>query len=298
MTHLFRLWVGALCISLAPVFVKLVSDLSPTLIGFYRCLFAAFLLLPILALAKQAPEGLNGHRLPLLKLSMLIGAVFAVDLWCWHRSVVYAGAGLSTLLANTQVFYLGVAGVVLYGEPMRRQLWVAIGLAFLGIAVLIDPGSTVVSPQYWTGIALGLMAGLAYATYLTLMRKLESLPVTLPTSYRLALVSVSSSVALLAISFFEGPVRLPVGMDWLWLVGLAAVAQVMGWLLITRSLPHVSVSLVGLILLTQPVGATLWGALLFNEPFEGRQIIGTLITLLAIYLGTLKSKPSSHTTQS
>ena len=43
----------------------------------------------------------------------------------------------------------------------------------------------------------------------------------------------------------------------------------------------------GLILLLQPALATVWGALIFGEKLEPSQIVGVLITLGAVYLGSV-----------
>jgi drug/metabolite transporter (DMT)-like permease len=48
------------------------------------------------------------------------------------------------------------------------------------------------------------------------------------------------------------------------------------------------VSRAGLVLLAQPVLATIWGALFFDEILSPRQIGGAALTILAIGLGSTK----------
>ena len=43
---------------------------------------------------------------------MAAGVFFSLDLWFWHRSIIYIGPGLSTLLANFQVFILMLVGIL------------------------------------------------------------------------------------------------------------------------------------------------------------------------------------------
>ena len=76
------------------------------------------------------------------------------------------------------------------------------------------------------------------------------------------------------------------------LVGLALVGQVVGWWMISSSLPHVRGAISGLMLLIQPVGATIIGAIVFGESLRALQISGAIITLVCIYVGSSGSAES------
>ena len=106
-----RLFAGAVLISFSPVFVKLVS-VSPTTSGFYRVFLGGIALALFLLL--------TGRKLSFTKrawTALILSAVFfALDLWFWHRSIMYVGPGLATLLANFQVFIMIAAGVVLLSQ--------------------------------------------------------------------------------------------------------------------------------------------------------------------------------------
>ena len=84
--------------------------------------------------------------------------------------------------------------------------------------------------------------------------------------------------------------RLPVGMEWGALALLAFVAQVLGWMLITKTLPKTPASRAGLILNAQPVVAVIAGDLILHEKLSLIQIVGAGLTLVAIYLGTYKKR--------
>ena len=115
-----RLFTGAIMISFSPVWVRLV-DVSPTTSGFYR-VFIGGVALSLFLIA-------TGRRLDLSRRArwILAGSAvfFALDLWFWHRSINYVGPGLSTLLANFQVFFMILAGVILLGQRPRPAQLVA-----------------------------------------------------------------------------------------------------------------------------------------------------------------------------
>ena len=76
---------------------------------------------------------------------------------------------------------------------------------------------------------------------------------------------------------------------WALLLLLALVAQSLGWWAISKSLVHVRGSVAGLLLLLQPVLATVWSVLLFGENLEPLQVLGALVTLGAIYVGSTRA---------
>jgi hypothetical protein len=97
-----RLFAGALMISFSPVFVKLTS-VAPTTSGFYRVLFGGVVLAIYLAITRRRLTFSAKVWIALVLSSIF----FALDLWFWHRSILYVGAGLSTLLAISSVHHDG-----------------------------------------------------------------------------------------------------------------------------------------------------------------------------------------------
>ena len=281
---MFKLFLGAACIGFAPIFVKLI-DMEPSPLGFYRC-FMAFIFLSLYIVITTRFKAWRWSK-EIYKLVFFAGALFALDLFVWHRSVIYAGAGLGTILGNTQVFYVALIGVVFYREKITALFVFSVLLAFLGIYLLVAYRvSEIENPHYAMGVAYGLFTGIVYASYILVIRKIEGLSDKAPTEQVLAGVSAVCAFFLFIVSYFEGTLRWPVGLEWGWLVALSLVAQVMGWLLITKTLPKTPASRAGLILNAQPVVAVIAGNLILHEKLNFTQVIGAVITLIAIYVGT------------
>ena len=66
------------------------------------------------------------------------------------------------------------------------------------------------------------------------------------------------------------------------------VMQCFAWGLIAYAIPLLSLSLTGLLLLSEPVAALLIDYFLLDKPINGWQWDGAALTLAAIYLGSLK----------
>jgi drug/metabolite transporter (DMT)-like permease len=67
-----------------------------------------------------------------------------------------------------------------------------------------------------------------------------------------------------------------------WLVLLALSSQVVGWLLISTSLPRLPAALTSVLLTMQPVGSVALAALIFGESPTGLQLLGVGLVLAAL----------------
>jgi drug/metabolite transporter (DMT)-like permease len=280
-----RLFVGAALISLSPVWVRLV-DVPPTTSGFYRVLFGGCALV-VFILA-------TGRRLSFSRRAWLIlglSSVFlALDLWFWHRSINYIGPGLATLLANFQVFFLMLAGLVLLGQRPRPLQVIAVPLALFGLALIVGFDWQSLPEDYRLGVVFGILTAIAYAGYLLTMRAVRSLPDYRDPTREVAIISIVTAVLLALSAFAEGEsLLIPTYSDAAWLVAYGVLSHCLGMLFIASSLPQVSTTEAGLALLLQPTLSFVWDVLFFARPLSATELAGAVITLLAIYLGSRSS---------
>lgn len=75
-----------------------------------------------------------------------------------------------------------------------------------------------------------------------------------------------------------------------WILVYGAVMQCFAWGMIAYSIPLLSLSLSGLLLLTEPVAALMIDFAFLDKEINGLQWFGAVLTMVAIYLGSLKSK--------
>lgn len=272
---------GAVMISFAAVFVRL-ADVAPTTSGFYRMLFGSIGLLVLIGLQPRLHRGF-AHGWPG---SALIAAFFAADMWFWHRSILYIGPGLSTLLANFQVFVLAAIGVLWFRERVGVKFAAAIALAAGGLWLLFGQQWGELPPQYRAGVVLGLLTALAYSAYILSLRGLQIRQPHIRVEARLAQVTILTGLMLAAINIVEGHgFEIPDMQSLLALIALGLVCQVLGWLAITRGMPGLPASLVGLLLLLQPTLSMIWDTAFFGLRLGIPQLVGAALALAGIYLG-------------
>jgi drug/metabolite transporter (DMT)-like permease len=277
-----RLFIGATLISFSPVWVKLVN-VSPTTSGFYRVFIGGVALAFFLLF--------SGQRLQLSKRVLLVLAFssifFALDLWFWHRSINFIGPGLATLLANFQVFFMMLAGLLLLRQPPRPIQMVAVPLALIGLGMIVGFDWQSLPADYRLGVVFGLLTAVSYAGYLLTMRSARTDSVyPLPTR-EVAIVSLASAAILGVSALAEGAsLSIPSYADAGWLLAYGLLSHCLGLLFIASSLPKVSTTEAGLALLLQPTLSFIWDVLFFARPMTITELAGAAIALLAIYLGS------------
>lgn len=272
---------GALMISFASIFARL-ADVEPTTSAFYRMVFGTMTFAVLLLARPEMRTGLRDNWAG----SFLIGALFAADLWFWHRSIFFIGPGLATLLANFQVFMLTAVGVIWFREHLGWRFSAGLMLAMVGLWLLFGREWAILSPEYRLGVILGLLTALAYALYLLSLRGLQIRHAHVRPEARLAQVTLCCGLILGLLNLLEGnSFSIPDSGTLLALIALGLFCQVLGWLFITKGMPFLPAGLVGLLLLLQPSASISWDAILFGLRLAPLELTGVTLALIGIYLG-------------
>lgn len=278
---MLRVLSGAVLISFAAVFVVL-SGVASAPAAFYRLAIGAVVLLGF--------AGLRRERLRLdlrfVFYVLLAGAAFAADLVIWQLSIYRVGPGIATLLPNFQVVLMTLAGWLIWRERLTLRIAVAIGLAVVGLVLLLMAAPQAGHVRFMAGVGYGLGAAVAYTAYLLFLRLAGgSASREAPASF-IGLVSLVAAVgAALWILIRGESFSVPFGMAWLWLACYGLGCQAIGWWLISTGLPRVTAALGGLLLLLQPTLTFAWDHLIFGRRFTLLELAGAALALVGLYLG-------------
>jgi drug/metabolite transporter (DMT)-like permease len=283
---LVRMTIGAALISTTSIFVRW-AHVAPTTSAFYRMLFGGIMLL-LLLLARRQWRRPSLAEVLVLTLPAL---TFGVDLMMWHRSIREVGPGLATLLGNLQVFIMAGVGIVLYRERPGWRFALGVLLALAGLWLLVGVGWDRLTPAYHLGVVLGLLTGVAYAVFMLSLRRAQLRSARLTPEWTLCLVSLLCAIALGgAVAVENAGFAIPDTQSWLALLGLGLFGQVLGWVLIARAMPQLPASLVGLLLLQQPVLSFLLDVILFGRPTAPSDWIGLGLSLVGIFIASARPR--------
>jgi drug/metabolite transporter (DMT)-like permease len=275
--------LGAIAIAFSSILVRL-SHASPSTAAIFRCAYAV----PVLAAVAWWEDRRFGARSwRERRVAVAGGLFFAIDLILWHHSIGDVGAGLATVLANIQVVLVPLVAWAVLAERPGRGVLAALPLAAIGVLLIsgvVEHGAYGGNPT--RGALFGVGAGVAYVGFLLLLRQ-GGADLRRPAG-PLFDATATATVACVIAGVIIGDARLvPSWPGAGWLITLALTSQVLGWLLITSSLPRLPAALTSLLLTVQPVGSVALAALIFSESPSAVQLLGVALVLSGLVVATL-----------
>jgi drug/metabolite transporter (DMT)-like permease len=275
---------GAVTIAFSGILFRL-AHVSSSTGAFYRCVWA---LPPLWLLARwdDARFGPRPRRARLL--AWCAGVFLAADLVLWHNAIEQVGAGLATVLGNTQVVLVGLVTWLLLKERPTQSSVAAIPVVAVGVVLIsgvVERGAYGDNPT--RGALYGVLTGLAYTGFLVTLRE-GNRDLRRPAG-PLFDATFASAVGCAAIGVVVGDLDLtPSWSAQGWLVVLALSSQVFGWLLISVSLPRLPAALTSVMLTFQPVCSVVFAALILGESPSALQLTGAACILAGLMIASLR----------
>ena len=284
--------LGACTIAFSGVIVRL-ADVSPETAAVFRCAYA-LPLLAALAWWERRRFGPRPRRERLL--GIVSGVLFAADLIFWHHSIADVGAGLATVLGNLQVVIVAFAAWAILGERPGARIIAAVPVVFSGavlISGVLEEGAYGDDPV--RGTVFGVLTTLAYAGFILVLRQTNT-DIRRPAGPLFDATLVSAVAAALAGAAYGAVDLAPHWPSHGWLALLAISSQVMGWMLISISLPRLPAALTSVILLIQPVMAVALATVIVDEAPSAVQVAGVLAILAGVVYATTGRRPQEPAT--
>lgn len=274
---------GVALISFSAIFVRLAGR-TPITAAFFRMAYAA----PVLyVVARLLGGGIARSRRSTL-LAFAAGAALACDLYLWHDAIGRIGAGLATVVANIQVPLVGLGAWILHRERPHGRSFIAVPLAFAGVALISGlslPGTYGSDPI--GGTLLGVAAGVAYSVFLLAFRASGrgATHAVVP----LFEATASAAVFCFLIGMLRGGLDLEI--TWPshgWLLALSLGCSVVGWGLISFSITKLAALETSVMLMLQPMMTMVWAAPIFGEWISAVQWTGVALVLGSVGYLTVK----------
>ena len=271
-------FAGALTIAFSAILVHQAA-VHPATAAVYRCAYAV----PVLGLLAWRERRRYGPRAAgQQRLALIAGLFFAADLIFWHQAIADVGAGLATVLGNLQVVVVPFVAWAVLSEAPGRRILAALPLTLIGVVLIsgaIEDGAYGAHPL--RGVVFGALTGVTYAGFILILRhgnedlRRPAGPL-FDATWIAALASVAAALALGVDDL------VPAWPSAAWLICLALSSQVLGWMLISSSLPRLPAALTSMILTIQPVGSIALGIVLLGEEPSTLQLLGALCILAGL----------------
>ena len=222
-------------------------------------------------------------RLRDLWLLVLVGIAQFGTAFCYYMSMVSTSIATAVVLMYTAPIYVTVFSVLFLGERFSKLKGVSIGLMLVGCALVSGiVGGLKFDP---VGILFGVLAGLSYGAYsicskVAVRRGIQPLQCSLYSFLMITLISAPlCDVSGLVASVGKEPLpTLPL------LLGIGIVTFVLPYVLYTFSLRDLPAGTASALSIVEPMAATLFGIVFFDEKLSLLPTLGMVLILLAVFL--------------
>jgi drug/metabolite transporter (DMT)-like permease len=256
---------STLSFGLMAIAIRLASQsLQTTEIAFFRNAFGLLALLPVI-LRPGRPLPRTRH-LPRYLVRTLIGLA---SMLCGFWAIGHLPLSQAISLSYSTPLFVTIAAVFWLGEKVHMRRWLAVAAGFLGVLVILRPGSSQFSPGLLVAVAAALISALV-AIQIKQLSRLDP-PDTVVFYTYLFWVPMSLLPALFQWQW-------PQGIAWLWLV-CTGVSGTAGQLLWTRALRLGEVSALQPISFMQLPVVIMLGWWLFDERLDAWTALGAGIIL-------------------
>ena len=277
---------GALAIAFSGILYRL-ADVSPETGAFFRCLYA---LPPLWLIARWEGRRLGPRPTRARLLACAAGVLFAADLLFWHHSIEAVGAGLATVLGNTQVVLVGLIAWAVLGERPSNRALASIPVVLVGVVLISGAiGEDAYGSNPPLGVLFGVVTAVAYSGFLLILRA-GNADRRRPAG-PLFDATLASTICVAAYAVPAGELDFTPGLEATgWLVALALSSQVLGWLLISISLPRLPAVVTSILLTLQPVATVVLAAVLVDESPSALQLAGAAAILSGLVLASARGR--------
>jgi drug/metabolite transporter (DMT)-like permease len=235
-------------------------------IAFFRNFFGLAFTLPLFL--RHGPGILRTQRLHLYVGRCLIGII---SMMCGFWAIVHLPLAEAVTISYSTPLFVTILAALFLGEIVRLRRWIAVLAGFLGVLLIMRPGSTGFSADMLIALTAAIMSGIVAISIKVLSRTERPDAIVIWTT--LLWVPMSLVPALFVWEW-------PVGITWLWIAaaGFFGTAAHMFW---TRALKLGEASMLTPISFFQVPVVTLGAWWLFDETVGAMTLVGAGIIFLS-----------------
>lgn len=256
------------------------GDLSTEMLVFLRNGFSLLFLLPFLARLR-----IEGLRTKVLHLHLVRATFGVAGIYLFVYAITHLPLGEAVLLNHTSALFVPFIAFLWLGERLTRLVGVALVIGFVGIALILKPGSDFSS----FGTLVGLCSGFTTAfAVVTIRRNAQTEPYQRIVFYFFTLATLVSAVP--ALLNWQAPTL----RQWL-MLGTAGMFATLGQLGATKAYALAPATRIGPYTYVSVVFAALWGWGLWGETPDILSVGGAILIAIGGALALPRVAPAART---
>jgi drug/metabolite transporter (DMT)-like permease len=278
---------GVMIFSVQDAIIKSIShDYAVTFAMAARCVVS----LPLLLVMVHFECGLARLLSPRFWALVTRGLILLVAYTTYYMALPALPLAEAIALFFAAPIIVSVLSVPMLGEKVSGQSWAAIALGFVGVLIILQPGTALFDPA----ALFSLASAVTYALAMIIARKLGvSEPATVMAFYQNAIYLVGALLIAALLAGFGIDHSIHPSFDflvrpWIWpkphdlaLMSLCGVIAAVAMSLLTQAYRMADANLVTVFEYTGMIWAPLWGVLFFNEIPRWTTLTGLGLILVA-----------------
>ncbi len=285
----FALFVGIICVSLASIIIKLITDVPSSVVATYRLIISSIMLVSYYLFKNK--------KLPKLSskdwfMAFLGGIFLSAHFIFWISSIKYTSIPSSVTLVATSPIFVGLFSYFVLNEKHDILMIAGIVLSVAGSIILTSSDGGLLfdnlNKTALLGDILAILGAVSVSGYFLvgsyLRRNIDIL------SYITLVYSFAGVISFLFTIFTSQAMFGYSKLSYFYMVLLAVVPQLLGHTSFNWALKYAKTSAVAVATLGEPVGATILAYIIFKESVNLMQGIGILIILISIFIASVKAK--------
>ncbi|UWQ09421.1 DMT family transporter [Aliiroseovarius crassostreae] len=243
------------------------QSLPSTQAAFLRFLFGLIFVAPALGRIVQTRFDRRSWTLFLAR-----AVVHTMAVLCWFYAMTQITVAEVTAMNYLNPIYVMLGAALFLGESVSWRRMSAVGVAFLGVLVILRPGVRELGPGHLAMIFTAIGLGGSYL----IAKRLSSIT---SAAVVVAMMSLTVTVALAPFAWIVWVT--PSGIQLAWLVAVAGFATG-GHYAMSRAFAEAPVSVTQPVAFLQIIWAVIMGYALFDEPVDGWVIAGAAMIMSAV----------------
>ncbi|MEG1572067.1 MAG: EamA family transporter [Bacteroidales bacterium] len=259
------------------------GDLSESSILFYRFFFGAIAMAILCIILKKDLR----IKLKDIATLMALGALYSLTAMGLIFSYRFMDSGVCTTIHFLYPVVVCLLMVSFFKERSSIQLYIAIALSFLGVALLSWNGGSTIS---WIGVGCVTVTVLTYSTYIVSLNKLKLNHIH-PFPLTFYVLLSGSLMFLLYAQFTSGGIEAINQSSTLWnLAGVVLLATIVSNICLVVAVQTVGSTITSILGSMEPTVALIVGALYFHEILTVWTFIGFVLIIVSVVLVVWKNK--------
>ncbi len=284
---IFVLGIGLIAISFASVFIKL-CDAPSLVIAAYRLTIASVFYIGFTRI-RSGPI-LAAYSKSQLKIVLFSGVFLTIHFATWITSLKFTSVASSVVLVQSAPIFVAMGSFIFLKEKPSKLMLLGILIAFIG-SIIISAHDFSLDKNSLVGNLLAVAGAIGAGGYLLAGRKLRTEIDTF--RYVTVVYSVAAILLILITLMIGNSLAGYTSKTYLLLFAIAMIPQVIGHTTVNWALKFFTATAVAVIILGEPIGASILALVILGETLSAVKIIGGLIILIGVIIAIL-AEPRRH----